>query len=88
MGTRRDGDAKEVPNVRISCVHTGVFVVVYVSNVRISCVLTGVFVVVYVQGAFICLYSGRRREGETRVDVVETEFGVEKGALDVFHRDS
>ncbi len=70
MRTRRDGDAREVPNVRISCVHTGVFVVVYV------------------RGAFMCVYSGRRREGETRVDVVETEFGVEKGALDVFHRDS
>ena len=42
----------------------------------------------YVRGAFMRAHSGRRREGETRVDVVETEFGVEKGALDVFHRDS
>ena len=42
----------------------------------------------YVRGAFTRARSGRRREGETRVDVVETEFGVEKGALDVFHRDS
>ena len=68
-----DGDAMEVPNVRTSCAHTGVFVVV----LRAGCVYARAF-----------RTSGRRREGETRVDVVETEFGVEKGALDVFHRDS
>ena len=67
-----DGDAMEVPNVRTSC------------RVRTR-VFSSSF---YVRGAFMRAHSGRRREGETRVDVVETEFGVEKGALDVFHRDS
>ena len=70
-----DGDAMEVPNVRTSCAHTGVFVVILRAGRVYACTRARA-------------RSGRRREGETRVDVVETEFGVEKGALDVFHRDS